>query len=66
MDSFREELMLRLALELAASHGTMFAAALLADMDIPIHAALETLAYQTVRDMRRRPPGDSTEVNLTL
>lgn len=43
MDTIREELMLRLARELAASHGTFFAAALLADMGVPFHTSLEAL-----------------------
>lgn len=43
MDAFREELMLRLARELAASHGTLFAAALLADMGVPLPLALAAL-----------------------
>lgn len=47
MDAFREELMLRLARELAASHGTLFAAALLADMGVPLPLALAALACRS-------------------
>jgi hypothetical protein len=43
MDAFQEELMLRLARELAVSHGTFFAAALLADMGVPFQTSLEAL-----------------------
>lgn len=43
MDAFQEELMLRLAQELAVSHGTFFAAALLADMGVPFQTSLEAL-----------------------
>lgn len=46
MDAFMEELMLRLARELASSHGTFFAAALLADMGVPLTLALTALACQ--------------------
>lgn len=50
MDAFREELMLRLARELATSHGTLFAAALLADMGVPLQLALATLASRDPMD----------------
>jgi hypothetical protein len=49
MDAFREDLMLRLALELAASHGTFFAAALLAEMGVPFQTALEALTSHSRR-----------------
>lgn len=45
MDASLEERMLRLAQELAISHGTFFAAALLADMDVPLSLALTVLAF---------------------
>lgn len=47
MDVFRIELMLGLARELAASHGTFFAAALLADMGVPLPLALATLRHSS-------------------
>lgn len=46
MDAFREEMMLRLARDLAISHGTFFAAALLAGMGVPLPKALEALTGQ--------------------
>jgi len=45
MDASLEERMLRLAQELAISHGTFFAAALLADIDVPLLKTLEALIY---------------------
>lgn len=44
MDSFREMILLRLARQLAVSHGTFYAAALLADMGISLPLALAALA----------------------
>lgn len=44
MDAFREKQMFRLARELAASHGTFYAAALLADMGVSLPLALAALA----------------------
>lgn len=60
MYSFRVELMLRLARELATSHGTFFAAALLADMGVPLSLALAALACQprATRLMRAGAPMD--------
>jgi hypothetical protein len=49
MDAFQEELMLRLARELAVSHGTFFAAALLADMGVPFQTSLEALTSHSPR-----------------
>lgn len=46
MDAFREEQMLRLARALANSHGTFFAAALLADMNVPLPLALASLSWR--------------------
>ena len=46
MDASLEERMLRLAQELAISHGTFFAAALLADMNVPLRTALVALACE--------------------
>lgn len=43
MDAFQEDLMLRLARELAVSHGTFFAAALLADIGVPFQTSLKAL-----------------------
>lgn len=44
MDAYGEKNLLMLARELASSHGTFFAAALLADMGVPLRVALATLA----------------------
>lgn len=46
MDASLEERMLRLAQELAISHGTFFAAALLADVGVPFPVALVALGGQ--------------------
>lgn len=50
MDAFREQQMLILARELAASHGTFFAAVLLADMGVSLPLALKVLALRPRTD----------------
>ena len=64
MNSFRGEMMLRLARELAISHGTFFAAALLADMGIPLSIALEALTCQFSHKTRVRVVRDSGNCDL--
>jgi hypothetical protein len=43
---YRDEMMLALARELVVTHGVFFAAALLADYDVPLRAALEILTMK--------------------
>ena len=49
MDAFLENKMLILARELAYSHGTFFAAALLAEMGVSLPQALTALARRGAR-----------------
>lgn len=62
MDASLEERMLRLAQELAISHGTFFAAALLAEMNVPLPLALASLsrpclAVHASSGVQRKPSG---------
>jgi hypothetical protein len=50
MDAFFKKQMLTLASELATSHGTFFAAALLAEVGVPLQLALTTLACRPQLD----------------
>ena len=62
MDASLDERMLRLAQELAISHGTFFAAALLADMNVPMPLALASLSrpclpVHAATAVQRKPSG---------
>lgn len=43
---YQQRLLLRAAASLVASHGVYFAAAMLADLGVPIEDALDKLVYQ--------------------